>query len=572
MAFTTAPAPEIGPSRPDATGGPVRGSARRGGLKGFVSAVPAWVWGAALAAALVHMAPYWRAASETPDGWSFAANLSVSPDYMQYRVWMRQTQVEGPIVTNTFTTEPNRPYLPVGMYWSLGGLARLTGMSPEWTYAYAGAAVAFAFVVLLFVVVRRFLGGGPLVAWTMGALLLGGGLGGYLKLFGDFEVTRNNYWIDVLLLRPLAGPEGAVIFEDFRGNYIVQALFDTHFLTFWLVTTLAVFALYGTLRRFTPLRLAGTAALFAFGTLLHVYEGLTLLVIAGSIVALSAVKRMAPARTLLLTMAALSGAVVLTILPIWVLVKQSGLPAPTWRGETLVFSVLVLSYPVAFGLLLWGFGRYWRDADLERVFLVGWALGCAALTLAGPFFPYPDRGTMTLQIPLYIIGAGIWFSRRPRVGWAAATVLVLLLGSTAANLIRTWQERTEFDAAESHKWLSADHARAIAPLRGADRTDVLVADQPNLRWLAPEYPGLHYAGHFFLTVDFTAKQAELTRFYGEMDTAERRAFLDRWGADWLFVDDAHDAAAFAAIPGVRTAAAGEAGTLFHVDPAGAAAR
>jgi hypothetical protein len=253
-------------------------------------------------------------------------------------------------------------------------------------------------------------------------------------------------------------------------------------------------------------------------------------------------------------------------------VKQSGLPAPTWRGETIVFSVVVLSYPLVFGLLLWGFGRYWRDADLDRVFLVGWALGCAALTLAGPFFPYPDRGTMTLQIPLYIIAAGIWFSRRQRVGWPGALVVVLLMGSTLVNSARSWEERTVFDAAESHKWLSPDHAQAIVPLRGAERTHVLVADQPNLRWLAPEYPGLHYAGHFFLTVNFAAKQAALARFYGEMDAAGRRAFLDEWGADWLFVDDSHDAAAFAAIPGVRATATGGAGTLFRVDPPAGAAR
>lgn len=538
-----------------------------GAWRRLTSSIPAWVWAVAVLAALVHMAPYWRAASQTPDGWTFQANLSISPDYMQYRVWMRQTQVEGPIVTNTFTTEPNRAYLPVGMYWALGGIAGLTGMSPEWTYAYAGAVVAFAFVLLLYVVVRRFLGGGAPAAWTLGALLLGGGLGGYLKLFGDFEFTRGIYWIDVFLLRPLVGPEGAVLFEDFRGNYIFQALFDTHFLTFWFVTTLAVYALYATLHRFTAARLAGTAVLFAFGTLLHVYEGLTLLVIATAVCALAAVKRAVSRHTLLLTYGVLCAAVAVTLLPIWVLVKQSGLPAPGWRGETLLFAVVVLSYPVTFGLLLWGFARYWRDADLDRVFLVGWALGCLALTLAGPFFPYPDRGTMTLQIPLFIISAAIWFSRRARVGWLAAAVLVLLTGSTAVHTLRSWEERTVFDANEAHKWLDADRARAIDIVRGADRDDVLVADQLNLRWLAPEYPGRHYAGHFFLTVDFQRKQDELARFYQDMSTEERLAFLDAWSADWLFVDDAYDASGFEAIPGVRRVAAGTAGTLFRVERA-----
>ena len=65
------------------------------------------------------MAPYWRAASQAPDGWAFTGNLSSSPDYMQYRVWMRQTQVDGPLVNNVFTSEPNRPYLPVSVYWAI---------------------------------------------------------------------------------------------------------------------------------------------------------------------------------------------------------------------------------------------------------------------------------------------------------------------------------------------------------------------------------------------------------------------------------------------------------------------
>ena len=68
--------------------------------------------------------------------------------------------------------------------------------------------------------------------------------------------------------------------EEIKLNYIIQALFDTHFLLFWLVSTLAVLSLYLTVRRFTYTRLAATAAVFGLGTFLHVYEGLTLMCIA----------------------------------------------------------------------------------------------------------------------------------------------------------------------------------------------------------------------------------------------------------------------------------------------------
>src|SRR5262245_28211626 len=85
----------------------------------------------ALCAAFIHIAPYWRAESQTPHGWEFTWNVSVSPDQMQYRIWSRQSQKDGVLVSNTFTTEPNKPHLPVVFYYVIGQLSRLTGWSPE---------------------------------------------------------------------------------------------------------------------------------------------------------------------------------------------------------------------------------------------------------------------------------------------------------------------------------------------------------------------------------------------------------------------------------------------------------
>ncbi len=533
--------------------------------------VPAWVWVAAVVAALVHMAPYWRAASQTPDGWTFAANLSVSPDYMQYRVWMRQTQLEGPVIRNVFTTEPNNPHLPVLVYWTIGAAAEATGISPEWMYAYLGGLVAVAFTVLLWVTIRRFVGDGSAAAWSFLVLMLGGGLGGYIMLLEDWPWARGSYLIQTLLLEPFKGSDGAVLFENFRGNYISQALFDTHFLLFWLAATAAVLALHSTLRRFTPLRLAGTAALFAFGTFLHVYEGLTLLAIATAVIALCFARQVADRRQLIVTWLACAGAVAVATLPLVVLLKWSGLPAPSWRGENILFSVVVLGYPLALGLIVYGFGRYWRDADFNRTFLVGWALAGLSLVLSGPFFPYPDRGTMTLQIPLYLIAAGVWFTRHRRVGWAGALAIIVLLGSTPLWMARSQHSRTTFDAAESHKWLTPDHVRIVDLLRGrAARADVLVADQTNLRWLAPEYPGLHYAGHFFLTVDFRRKQDELGAFYETASPEERAALLERWRARWIFLDDAYNPDDFTSLPGVHLVMRTPVGSLLQFDARGVA--
>jgi hypothetical protein len=188
------------------------------------------------------------------------------------------------------------------------------------------------------------------------------------------------------------------------------------------------------------------------------------------------------------------------------------------------------------------------------------------LTLAGPFFPYPDRGTMTLQIPLYIIAAGIWFTRHRRVGWLGALAIILLLGSTPYWVVSRLGARTEFDAAESHKWLTPDHMRVIDVLGSrAGRSDVLVADQTNLRWLAPDYPGRHYAGHFFLTVDFRRKQEVLAAFFDSASAEQRSAFLDQSSAGWVFLDEAYDPGEFTSLPGVHLVLQTPVGSLLQHD-------
>ena len=119
---------------------------------GFLSRLPFWVFVVALLAAILHIAPYWRAQSQVQPGWSFTGNLHVSPDFMQYRVWARQTQNTGILVDNKFTSEPNKPYLPVVCYYIVGQIAHWTKMSPEVVFAYAGSLFAFCLTILLFAI------------------------------------------------------------------------------------------------------------------------------------------------------------------------------------------------------------------------------------------------------------------------------------------------------------------------------------------------------------------------------------------------------------------------------------
>ncbi len=548
----------VGPTDP-------RGRAAASGVPWF--RVPAWVWMAGLLAAVVHMAPYWRAQAVTPDGWTFTANLSVSPDYMQYRVWERQTPVEGPFVTNRFTPEPNPRHLPVLPYWVVGKLATWSGVTPEWTYAWLGAFLALGFTLALYAALRAFVARREALPWLFALIMLGGGLGGYIKFIEDEPWARNNYLLSGLLIEPFMGDGRAVLFENYRGNYVVQALFDTHFMLFWLITLLAVLALWRALTRFTLPRLALAALMFALGTWLHVYEGLTLLVIAAG-ASLAVWRKGVPLRTAGLTFIVCSVAVMAVLVPLALIYKSSGLPAPEWRGLTVEFSVLVLAYPVAWLLIVPGLTRYWRHADADGAFVVGWGTALLLLTLSGPIFPYPDRGTMTLQIPLMIVAGSLYFASRTRPGLVAALVVLLLAGSTPAFLADSWAQRTRFTDDQPHKFLSAAHREIIDTLRArAGPRDVLVADQSPLRWIAPEYPGVHYAGHFFLTPRFSVRRDSLAAFWTDSPEAQA-AFLRQRGARWLFVDADRQPARFEDVPGLQLVHGAPFGALFRFDPEG----
>jgi hypothetical protein len=149
------------------------------------------------------------------------------------------------------------------------------------------------------------------------------------------------------------------------------------------------------------------------------------------------------------------------------------------------------------------------------------------------------------------------------VGWALVIIVVLLLGSTPWYIAEGWLTRTRFTEDQPHKFLSSAHHNVIDALESrAGPGDVLVADQPTLRWLAPEYPGLHYAGHFFLTTNFASKRDSLAAFW-LASPEEQAAFLHGRNARWLFVPQEIDPLRFEAVPGLRPVIRERVGTLFE---------
>jgi hypothetical protein len=167
-----------------------------------------------------------------------------------------------------------------------------------------------------------------------------------------------------------------------------------------------------------------------------------------------------------------------------------------------------------------------------------------------------------------LVAGSIWFARRESVGWKPALIAILLAGSTTAFTLESWVGRTAFRDDQPHKYLSPSHASVIEALRANARPgELLVASQLPLRWLAPEYPGRHYAGHFFLTIGFAAKQDTLAAFWAGTPEEQSR-FLSSRGARWLFVEQAQDPSRFEAVSGLVPVIRESVGTLFEVRPAG----
>lgn len=524
--------------------------------------IPMRVWIVALIAALLHLAPFWHAQFSTREGWTFTGNTTISPDYMQYRVWERQAQREGPVVTNTFTTEPNAKHLPVFFYWGVGTLASALGVSPEFVYAYAGAVLAIALTLLVFATVRRFMPDPTHAWWTFLAIMGGGGLGAYLKFAGAIPGLNELGFVQRFIVEPVLI---APTFEEYRSHYVFRTLYDTHFLFIWIVMLGAILALHSALVRFTAGRAAAMAALFAALTLLHVYEGIVLLAIAAGMLA-CAWRHVDDRRVALRLLLIGSVAVFACYGALAWLYQRSGLPLPTWNARNILFATLLISFPLTWPMVAIGGRQYWLTAGRDERFLVGWAAGCLAITLSGPFFPYPDRGTMTLQLPLLIITAAIYFARwRVLTRRAALIALVALGASPAWQILRSWYF-TGFRDDAPFMYLNTDHRAALDALRSrADTGQVLLAEPADLVWLAPDFPGRFFVGHFFLTVNFREKHESLRRALAAPDSLP--ALLDRSRASWLYVGAHHEPERLTSAAPLTPVHRGPMGTLFKVGPA-----
>ncbi len=533
--------------------------------------IPAGLVLVALCVAVLSIAPFWWAQSQTPEGWTFTGVLNGSPDGMQYRVLADRSLTTGPIVDNRLTTEANTPHIAMFLYFGFEKLSQWLHAPVEFVVAYGGAFLALLLAFLVFGVVDHFLESRTRTWAVFLVLMFGGGLGAHLLLVAQLGPLAENYLIQRTVVE---GLQNAIVFDQYRNHYLFTTLGDTHFLFFLLTALLAVGTFYFTLQKFSLLRLLIAASCFGAVTVLHIYDGVTLLAIGAGVCFLLWRKKF-PMSPPMITMLACSIAVGAAIVWQIGLYRSSGIPLPPWRADSIYFSELALAYPVAWLLMIIGLGNYWRTAEFKETFLLGWSLGCVALTLSGPFYPYPDRGALTLQIPIYVIAGAIYFTRYPRIRMAHAILAILILGATPAYTLRNRWINTTISGHPSggpppYTWMSPEHQAMVALLAGkASEDDVLLVDKTEVPWrtddlwLSLGFPGKLYAGHYALTVDYDRKREAVGRFFNDPASEEALNFLGSAGVRFVFVDTAAAPSRFDAIPGMMVLQRSPFGTLFE---------
>ena len=529
-------------------------------VKTLFRAVPWWALILAFVLSAYHLNRVWIAQAQTPTDWVFTGNPSVSPDMMQYRVWSRQTLSEGWIVTNALTSEPNRPHIPVLLYYLTGRVSQWTGVPVPFVHAYLGVPAVFALVLLVCVFVRHFLGTSRRTIPVSLAIFLGGGLGGYLGLA---ERHRLLGWFPVLQRHLVEARQLVPLLDDYRQHYLIRALNHTHFSVIWLLATIAMVVFYFGLRtRPRRIWIGASGLLWALATVVHVYTGVTLAVAAvvvGILLARRGLLTREGGWLILTQVAAVAG------VAIWIatMFRSSGLPTPTWREPLILPSTLLLGFPLQLGLLAWGGPRLWRQGGFDSVFLLGWVLGCLLVTLSAPFNPYPSRGTMTLLVPLTIVAAFVAFDRIPRFRVGHIMVAVVLLAGTPLLILSERVRGGGFRTDRPARFLGQDHRLILSEIAAAPDSAVLLSRPQEALWLAPVFPGRNYVAHFFLTVDYERKVSEVERLFAGEEGEPVRFVQDR-GVDYVYVGAADQPQRFRTLPGWTVLSETPTGWLFKV--------
>jgi len=493
--------------------------------------------------------PYLYAYVSTPPGWQYMGIMVNVPDHAQYFSWYRQYLTQN-LAANTLTPEPNAPIFFNLLWWLLARIGAAFGWDYAAMFQVLRVAATAAFMLMLYRLCAWFLDDRLQRQTAFLVAVFTAGFGWLLivckYLFGwEYPLAIN---LLIFIVEPnsfyamLATPHlvGAALYMlafdlilrgEVRGQlrYAVAAGLWTLFLGFQHAYDL--FLVYGILGAYGLLKTARDRRLPWF----LVWSSLIL-------GALSA-------------WPGLYSALLTSLDPIWREVLAQFDNAGVFTPNPLLLPVLMgPAFLLAlFTLFKDGVFRLRGLAD-EALFLRAWFW--ANLLLVYLPTNYQIKMLNGWQVPIAILAtqglfkyvlpwARAWVERRGgsvrRLPLALAAGLLAVVVPT--NLYLWGWRFLDLSRHTYPYYLQTDETEALRWLEGQVRPGEVVLASLTIGQYVPALTGAHaFLAHWAQTVDFYTKERLVQEFFNAASTeARRRAVLDEYGVDYVFVGPAERA-------------------------------
>ncbi len=490
-----------------------------------------------LAVLVLTYLPYLFAYRSAPPDRQFMGVMVNIPDHFQYFSWMRESQTQV-LVPNQLTPEDSTPLLFNLLWWVLGRLEAVTGLSYDTLYQItrwlAGAfvlAATYFFIGVVFQNQRK--------RWTAFLVsALGAGLGWIWvidKYLNDLPDLR--YPFDVFTSEP---------------NTFFNVLAFPHFaIAAGLIALIFGVVLLG--QRAQNLRYAWLAAALALLlSLQHAYD----MFIIYPVIGLYALFIWVRDRRFPLYLFKLG--VIVVLVSMWPALQAFIITSvdPVWKGVLAQFGNagaytppplnLILLMGLAWLLAIWALDirTAWRDRDDTHLFILAWFLAHFPLVyIPLDFQIHLLSGWQVVTAVLAVIGLHTRvipllrrvFKNAPQqrlVRWASAALVLVVL---PANIyIFTWRF-VDLRRYNYPFYAETDLIAAFEYLSAQARPDNVVLSSLMTGQYVPALTGARsYLGHWAQTLDFFTKQANVETFFDPTATdAERENILREFGVDFV---------------------------------------
>jgi hypothetical protein len=481
---------------------------------------------------------YVDCAQQTPPRWEFLGVTYNFRDQSTYLMWMAQARAGRFFFDNLYTPEKEKPGYCNLLWWGMGTLARLTGLSLISVYHLSRVLFILAFLLLLDRFIADFLTDEQERWCAFWLITVGAGLGWLLILFSR-QIRQ------VLLCADLWIPEGFAF---------LSMLWFPHFV-FALILQVGIFWLFlSACERGRPSRAWGAGLMTLVLGFTHTYHLPTIYVVASVFALLQDIRSKSGWRCL--KYAALIVGLSLPALIYFSYIVRVCPSMAAWKQQNVCRSPAVWGYVLGFGttaLLPLLFPRQLaqlKEQSPRQLFLFTWLTCNAALLYASPL-GFERRLVQGLQIPLTLLSVQIFFravyphlllwrlfennflSHRARKnlvigGWVLFSALTSF-GHLTMTSFRILPPR-------SPEYLSPDEVAAADYLRrhaGAD--EVILAPEPQGMWLPLLTERRVFVGHPGLTANYPQKSRLASRFFsGKMRWKERAQWLRDNGVDFIY--------------------------------------